>query len=112
MLWLGHLILSRIYFGRMSLKDAVWSIAPDLPMTMIRGVYSEPWYVIKDWWIYVYLYKVPHSVVALLFVPRAYRKIYFLHSLIDILSHTGDWSIEPMFPWTLKVHGIWDPVGW
>lgn len=31
---------------------------------------------------------------------------------MDLLSHTGEWSIEPAFPVGPVIHGIWDPVVW
>ena len=34
------------------------------------------------------------------------------HILMDLLSHTGEWSIEPFFPFGPAIHGIWDPVEW
>lgn len=34
MLWLGHLVTTRAYFGSLSLEEAVWAIAPDLPMAL------------------------------------------------------------------------------
>jgi len=70
MLWIGHIIVTRLYFGTWTW----WSIAPDL--------------------------------------PKKYRKVYAFHVLCDILSHTGKWSIEPLYPLDLTIHGIWDPVDW
>lgn len=34
MMWLGHLVTTRLYFGRLGVDDAVWSIAPDLLMAL------------------------------------------------------------------------------
>jgi hypothetical protein len=40
------------------------------------------------------------------------RNIYAFHILMDILSHTGQWSIEPFFPVGPVIHGVWNPVEW
>jgi hypothetical protein len=119
MLWLGHLISTRLYFGRLSLEDAFWSIAPDLPMTLFLspgGMFvgaNTPWKVIKNWSAYTWFYKLPHSLWFLILIQNSnFRKIYTFHILMDLLSHTGEWSIEPFFPIGPAIHGIWDPVGW
>lgn len=112
MLWLGHIIWTRLYFGSLTYEDAILSIAPDLPM-MLFTASSKPWSVIKTWKMYTWLYKLPHSLFVLLCIRnRRYREIYAWHILLDILSHTGEWSIEPFFPAPMKIHGVWDPVGW
>ena len=109
MLWLGHLILTRIYFGTWS----IWSVAPDIPMVFILSPWCVPWREMKDTHIYTIMYKIPHSLFfCLFFVPRKYRGIYAFHILCDILSHTGEWSIQPFFPFKLTIRGIWDPVDW
>jgi hypothetical protein len=56
--------------------------------------------------LYMILYKIPHSFLSVLFVPKEYRRVYAFHILLDILSHTGEWSIEPFFPCSVKIHGI------
>lgn len=108
MLWLGHLILTRLYFGEWSW----WSIAPDIPMVLILSPCSSPWREMKDTLMYTIFYKIPHSIFCITFVPRRYRYVYLFHILLDILSHTGEWSIQPFFPYELTVHGIWDPIDW
>jgi hypothetical protein len=112
MLWLGHIFLSRLYFGSLTLKDVIWSIAPDIPMALILSQWNISWTDMKNTNIYMILYKVPHSFLSITCVPTKYRKIYALHILLDILSHTGEWSIQPFFPCNITIHGIWDPVQW
>jgi len=112
MLWLGHIVITRLWFGRMTFQDAIWSIAPDIPMALFLTPWSYSWSEMQHWILYKILYKVPHSVVALTFVPRAYRKIYAFHIMCDIMSHTGQWSIQPFFPFDMTLHGVWDPVEW
>lgn len=112
MLWFGHLAVTRLCFGHLSLEDAFWSVAPDIPMALFLTPWGSPWSKIQHWTLYQILYKVPHSFVALFYVPSRFRTIYALHILTDILSHTGQWSIQPFFPCELTIHGIWDPVEW
>lgn len=113
MLWLGHIMSTWIYFGsRPTLTEAMWSVAPDIPMVLILSQWNISWKDMKDTQIYMILYKIPHSFLSLCFIPKKYMKIYALHILMDILSHTGEWSIQPMFPLEFTVHGIWDPINW
>ena len=115
MLWLGHLVTSRLYFGRLSLEDAVWAIAPDLSMALFLspGLQNTPWRVIKTCYSYNLFYKLPHSFFFIILIRNSRaRNIYMFHILMDLLSHTGEWSIEPFFPFGPAVHGIWDPVEW
>jgi hypothetical protein len=108
MLWLGHIFLNWMYFGNWTL----WSIAPDIPMALILSQWNISWESMKYTQLYMILYKIPHSFLSVLFVPKEYRKVYAFHILLDILSHTGEWSIEPFFPCSVKIHGIWDPIQW
>ena len=110
MLWLGHIVLTKLYFGIWT----IWSVAPDIPMVLILSPwnYSVSWRDMKDTNIYKTLYKIPHSLFSLFFVPKKYRKIYAFHILCDILSHTGEWSIQPFFPMSITIRGIWDPIDW
>ena len=108
MLWLGHVILTWLYFDRLT----VWAVAPDIPMALFLAPTYAPWSIKKEWYIYVIFYKLPHSLLALPFIPRRDRSIYLFHILCDILSHTGQWSIQPLYPLPYTVHGIWDPVEW
>lgn len=91
---------------------SIWSVAPDIPMILILSQWDTTWKEMKDTPMYTILYKIPHSFFSILFVPKKYRKIYAFHILCDILSHTGDWSIQPFFPMEIRIHGIWDPIDW
>lgn len=113
MLWLGHLLTTWVYCGPLQFEDAVWSIAPDLPMALFLSPQTQPWKVIKNWSAYTWFYKFPHSLWFIILIRNSrFRKIYAFHILMDMLSHTGEWSIEPMFPFGPAIHGIWDPVEW
>lgn len=113
MMWLGHLVTTRLYFGRLGVDDTVWSIAPDLLMALFLTSWTSTWAEIGRWNIYSIFYKVPHSLWVIPFIRNdRYRNIYAFHILMDILSHSGQWSIEPFFPFEMKIHGIWDPIEW
>lgn len=109
MLWFGHIVITWLYFRRWT----IWSVAPDIPMMLLLAPTGVPWSVQKEWLMYSLLYKIPHSLCVILLIPKPYRSVYMFHILCDVLSHTGEWSIEPFFPLSsLKIHGIWDPVQW
>jgi len=108
MLWFGHLITTRLLFGTWS----IWSVAPDIPMALVLSHYPQSWSEIRMWWLYDFLYKLPHSFWILILIPNSFRKIYAFHILCDILSHTGEWSIQPLYPFRTKIHGYWDPISW
>ncbi len=111
MLWLGHVLLTRVYFGMWTM----WSVAPDIPMILILSpwwYHDKSWREMKNTHLYTIMYKIPHSFFCLFFVPKEYRCVYAFHILCDVLSHTGEWSIQPFFPLPLKVRGVWDPVDW
>ena len=113
MLWLGHFITTRLYFGQMSLKEFAWSIAPDLPMIIFLTPCGTSWSEMRNWRGYTWFYKVPHSVWSLILIQNSRaRSIYLFHILMDILSHTGQWSIEPFFPIGPAIQGLWDPIVW
>ena len=108
MLWIGHVILTWMYFGTFT----GWAVAPDVPMALFLAPSYTPWSIKKEWYLYVLFYKLPHSFLAVFCVPRYARRIYMFHILCDILSHTGTWSIQPLYPLPFTVRGIWDPIEW
>ena len=112
MLWPHHVLSTQFMVGAVSWSDVFWSVAPDLPMIFLVP-WTPPWGLIQDWWIYSVLYKVPHSLLFLILIQNSKaRKIYALHILLDIVSHTGQWSIEPLWPLLGPVSGIGDAVTW
>jgi hypothetical protein len=112
MLWPQHIFCTQLVFGAATWSDAFWSVAPDLPMILLVP-WPIPWSLIQDWWVYSVLYKVPHSLLFLILIQNSRaRKIYALHILLDILSHTGPWSIEPFWPLGGPVSGIGDAIVW
>jgi hypothetical protein len=82
-------------------------------MAIFLSPRTEPWDVLRNWNWYTFMYKIPHTLWILILIQNSRaRKIYAFHILMDLLSHTGQWSIEPLYPLGPPVHGIWDPVGW
>ncbi|NBX50167.1 hypothetical protein EBT25_09560 [bacterium] len=108
MLWIGHLVVTWLYFQRVT----IWALAPDVPMMLFLTPGNTPWSVKKEWYLYSFFYKIPHSLLVLWFIPERQRSVYAFHILCDILSHTGKWSIQPLYPLPFRVHGIWDPIEW
>ena len=98
--------------GAVSWSDVFWSVAPDLPMILLVP-WTPPWSLVQNWWVYSVLYKVPHSLLFLILIPNSkIQKIWALHILMDILSHTGRWSIEPLWPLGGPVSGVGDAIVW
>jgi len=113
MLWPQHIFCTQLTFGAVTWSDAFWSIAPDIPMAMFLVPWARSWSLVQDWWVYSVLYKAPHSLLSLILIQNSRaRKIYALHILLDILSHTGQWSIEPLWPLVGPVHGVGDAIVW
>ncbi len=81
-------------------------------MVLLLSHWNMSWKDVKNTNVYSVLYKFPHSLFCLFYVPKKYREIYALHILLDILSHTGEWSIQPFFPSEVSIHGVWDPINW
>ena len=112
MLWPHHVLSTQFMVGAVSWSDVFWSVAPDLPMVFLVP-WPVPWSLIQDWWIYSVLYKVPHSLFFLILIQNSKaRKIYALHILMDVLTHKGQWSIEPLWPFGGPVSGIGDAAVW
>lgn len=112
MLWSQHVLSTQIVFGEaLTWSDVLWSIAPDIPMIFLVG--QQSWSLIQDWWVYSVFYKIPHSIFVLIFIQNTKaRKVYGLHILMDVLTHTGRWSIEPFWPLGPPVSGLGDAGVW
>jgi membrane-bound metal-dependent hydrolase YbcI (DUF457 family) len=95
-----------------SWSDVFWSVAPDLPMLFLVP-FRVPWSVVQDWWVYSVLYRAPHSLFVLILIQNSRaRTIYGLHILMDVLTHAGRWSVEPLWPLFGPVSGLWNAVEW
>lgn len=72
--------------------------------------------------IAVLLNDVPHSIFFLLLVivplvlyfklPKMAIAGYFSHIVFDLVSHTGEWSLRPFYPFSLAVSGFSDVWTW
>jgi len=68
------------------------------------------------------IWELPHSVFFLALVvvplvlytrlPRAAIAAYASHLFIDIFTHTGEWSVAPLWPLPWRVEGFCDPWRW
>jgi hypothetical protein len=112
MLWPGHVYMTRMIFGQLSWSDIVWSIAPDLPMlTML--FWPHTWSTMKQWTLYSLTYNLPHSFLFLILIQNSKaQKIYGFHIFLDLMSHTGQWSIQPFWPFGPSVQGFMNSVDW
>jgi hypothetical protein len=104
MLWFEHIVINRLILREWS----IWSIVPDIPMCFLCIFTDYKWDELNDWWMYNILYKIPHSFLILYIIPIRFRYMYALHICLDILSHTGKWSIQPLYPLHYNVKGFGD----
>ena len=112
MLWPHHVLATQFMVGAVSWSDVFWSVAPDLPM-MLMVPWVSSWSLAQDWWVYSVVYKVPHSFLFLILIQNSRaRAMYGLHILLDILSHAGRWSVEPLWPFGPAVSGLGNAVAW
>ncbi len=112
-----------------------WSVLPDLvqiPLYYYLGKKNHRflyWPLPEDWdglpsrrpdlWL---IWLVPHSLpFFLLFVaplilllrrPRMCLVAYLLHLVMDLPSHTGEFSMKPFYPLKYEISGIVDAWKW
>ncbi len=65
------------------------------------------------------IWEAPHSLFFLLLcivplvlklrLPRSCIAAYGLHLLVDVFTHSGEWSAAPFWPLSWKLEGYWDP---
>lgn len=115
MLWVEH-----VFFGitlawflkkRDTYRDIILgSILPDIPMVLFLSDINWDDISSASLTRVRLLYFFPHSFLILPLVPHSLRCYYILHIVCDVVSHTGVWSIQPLFPlFTLAVSGFYDP---
>ena len=110
--------------------DPLWvlvllSIASDIPQMLILYPYlaikNRRWFPLDtDWEGFsdsklAVLYFAPHSLwalgaIALLPITHWGIVAYALHLFVDAFSHTGEWSIRPLYPHSWAIEGFYD--GW
>lgn len=64
------------------------------------------WDLIEDTWLAFFAFHVFHSLWMCFILPHRLRVPYAMHILLDILSHTGYWSIRPLL--TAPIPGVFD----
>lgn len=116
MLWPEHVLIglaaAAVAFPTTPLADIVLgSILPDLGMVVplccgvsLAAAESDTHPLLRT------CYFLPHSLLVVPLVPRRWRWFYLVHILCDLPSHTGSWSIRPLYPLSdVAVHGLYDP---
>lgn len=106
--------------------------APDLGNLPAHFIFSWqagdwPWEYLPSHWqgksdsLLLTPYWITHSLILSLILFLFFRKqewrswpilAWSSHSVIDILSHTGPWSIRPLWPIPWKLEGMGDPWAW
>ncbi len=113
MLWFEHILVTWACFDKIGLWDIFYSVAPDIPMILFLSMMNCSWKEMIDTWPYYFFYDIPHTfAISLMIENKRHRKIYCLHILLDLLTHTEPFGIRPFLPLEFRVNGIWDPIGW
>jgi membrane-bound metal-dependent hydrolase YbcI (DUF457 family) len=136
----SHALVGRIIAVREEEKiDVFWipffAALPDffqIPIYLFLGyINNRPFYIPlnSDWFgirehypNLMMLWEIPHSLffVAFMIIPLVLllklNKLtilaYLSHIFIDVLTHTGEWSIKPLFPINYKIEGFTDGWAW
>jgi hypothetical protein len=114
MLWPEHILIGFLV-SRVMRSDTSWcslcigSILPDVPMLALVCAYGNnvtSWPPVATTALYV----IPHSLLVLPIVPPRYRVWYAIHIVLDLVSHTGQWGIQPFYPiLSWRCQGMYDP---
>jgi len=124
---------------RLVVVGALLAMAPDIaniPLYLHVGSmndrflwvpYHSDWVGYRAGHVWMVLgWEVTHSLVIAVFGAwLLYRRGYAIwpalcwasHSIVDILSHTGEWATVPLWPLYIQIEGFadpwkWTPVGW
>jgi hypothetical protein len=97
MLWDFHVVLGCVIEQKITFEIMFWSVAADIPMLLAFGPWAD-WDEVKFYKLYYYCYVLPHSLWMLFLVPARWRLLYALHIIMDVPSHTGEWSVKPLTP--------------
>ena len=136
---ISHALVGTLFSERNQSKEklhhAFWGALPDIfqiPLYMFLGHKNSRlfWFPLSEDWIgvrgtyssWVLFWEIPHSVLFVLVVvlpvvrkfdlPISVIWAYLSHLLLDILSHTGEWSVKPLFPLDVAVEGFTDAWSW
>ena len=84
-----------------------------------KAFYENPW--ILDHWTWTG-WNMSHSLLfwALIILPLLWRfkwtplfgVAYLSHILLDLPSHSGIWSVQPLWPFNWLFHGWFDAWAW
>ena len=115
MLWIEHIVVGCLAAFFLKRRDSlsticIGSILPDLPMVLF--LWGVDWSDDRSSTLTSvrYMYFLPHSLLILPCVPSRLMIYYLLHILCDIVSHTGVWGIQPIFPLSnTSINGFYDP---
>jgi len=136
---IGSLIASKTHNPKVVFWSTIFSVLPDIPQIpqyfFVGFLGRRKFWIPKsqDWkgvtakypgWAAQYF--IPHSffilpiiglVIWLFKLPLLALVAYALHIIIDIFTHTGEWSVKPFYPFKYKVSGLtnawlWLPQYW
>lgn len=132
---MGKLVAPKNTLRRESLLFMTFGALPDLfqiPLYLFVGYMSarpyffpltEDWEGIRDSFpSWMLLWELPHSLLFALFIifpliyifnlPLKLILAYVLHIVVDIFTHSGEWSVKPFFPYDLTIEGFTDAWSW
>ncbi|MEK7562386.1 MAG: hypothetical protein AAB509_01760 [Patescibacteria group bacterium] len=136
----SHILIGRIISAGKEKKHQFWamffSFLPDLfqlPAYVYLGYINNRAFFIPqniDWnhtrdaypFLHAFTWEIPHSIFFLLLfilplvlffkLPKIAFFAYFLHILIDIPAHTGEWAMKPFYPLNFQISGLTNAWAW
>jgi membrane-bound metal-dependent hydrolase YbcI (DUF457 family) len=138
---ISHALIGKIfcYFDKKAERKNFWvilfSILPDfalIPFYIILGKEYQRYFWIAqngDWMgasfthpILTGVYNTTHSIffailiilpVVIFFkLPKSAFFAYLSHIIIDVFTHTGEWTIKILYPSTFNINGFSDVWAW
>ncbi len=136
-LLIGELIgvAARVETRRERALTVAFAALPDLPMAVVYPLLGQEngrpfWLPLQADWsglrelhpLWAAAWDVPHSLlfwalviaplVLLLKLPRVTLLAYLSHILVDVFTHTGEWSLRLLYPVDWAVSGFTDGWTW
>lgn len=139
---ISHILIGKIvsFFDRKTKRAGFWTILfsffPDLfqlPAYIYLGYINNRFFLIPkniDWdharnlypLLHAFTWEIPHSIFFLFLIifpavlyfklPKIAFFAYFLHIIIDIPSHAGEWAIKPFYPINYTINGFANAWAW